>query len=237
MGHGIYTATAGAIARRSQLDITANNMANATTTGYRAQRVTFQEVFQDTTAPTRHLVAVGRPVVSRERGPVERTARPLDMTLQEEGFFVAEDGLGRVLLRSVSAHLDPDGSLRDPAGRRLALAGGFSSVDPSRPLEIGEHGQIVQDGREVARLLVVDVRDPRGLAPVGAGAYTTTLDSGEAFPVAARVEAGALEKSNVNPVAHMVRMIALEREYQSLTRVINAYQEADEGIIAASSPR
>lgn len=237
MGHGLYTATSGAVARRTQLDIIANNLANASTTGFRAQRVVFQEVLRDQNAPGRSLVEVGRPMVSRERGAIEQTGRDLDITLQEEGFLVAQDAAGQVLLKSVSAHVDADGSLLDSVGRRIAFAGGQGFVDSSLPIKIGDHGEIIQQGREVARLLMVDVIDPRALSPVGAGAYLPTSESGQTFPVSAKIVSGALERSNVNPVTNMVNMISLERDYQSLIQVVSAYKEADDGIISASDIR
>lgn len=238
MGHGLFTATAGAVARRTQLDLTANNLANSTTVGFRAQRVSFQEVLQDPAAPSRHVVELGRPMVSAARGAIERTGRKLDLTMQDEGFLVADNGAGgRVLLRSVTAEVGTDGSLTDAMGRRLAFAGGDARIDPASPVEIGDHGEIFQRGREVGRLLMVGVVDPRALSPVGGGGYVPNAQSGDAAPISARVVSGALERSNVNPVSNMVRMIALERDYQSLTRVITAYREADEGVITAASSR
>lgn len=237
MGHGIYTATAGAVARRTQLDITANNLANVSTTGYRAQRVTFQEVLHDQDAPNRHVVEVGRPMVSWQRGAVEHTGRDLDLTLQQEGFLVAQDAGGRVLIKSVSARVDEQGNVVDNLGRRLAFAGGTGRLDPDQPVEVGDHGELLQGGREVARLLMVDVVDPRALSPVGASGYLPTNESGQVYPVSARVTSGALEKSNVNPLMSMVRMVSVEREYQTLTKVISAYGEADEGIINRSAGR
>ncbi|MEL6186850.1 MAG: flagellar hook-basal body complex protein, partial [Myxococcota bacterium] len=163
MGHGLYTATAGAVARRTQLDLVANNLANAGTIGYRAQKVSFSEVLQDSRSPNRHLVAMGRPLVSWERGAIESTERPLDLVLQEDGFFVAEGIEGRVLLKTVSARVDADGSIRDSVGRRLQLAGGDERLDAGSPVTVGQQGQLVQHGREVGRLLTVDVVDPRAL--------------------------------------------------------------------------
>lgn len=237
MGHGLYTATAGAVARRTQLDLVANNLANAGTAGYRAQKVSFSEVLQDSQSPNRHLVAVGRPMVSWERGPVESTGRSLDLVLQEEGFFVAEGVEGRVLLKTVSARIDSDGTLRDAVGRRILQAGGDERLDGTSPVDVGERGQIIQGGREVGRLLTVDVVDPRGLQPAGNGGYLPTQGSGDLIPVSAPVVSGAIERSNVNSVSSLVRMISVEREYQTLTRVIHAYREADEGIISAASNR
>lgn len=237
MGHGLYTAAAGAIARRTQFEINANNLANATTSGFRAQRVTFQEVLKDTHAPNRHLVAVGRTVVSAAQGPLERTHRNLDITLREGGFLVAEGRGGRVLLKTTSAHVAADGTLRDSSQRTLTFAGADTRLDPARDVRLGDHGQVYQEGREVARLLTVDVSDPRALIPVSGGAYLPTEAAGQISPISAATEAGVLEKSNVNPVNSMVRMISLERDFQSLTRVIQAYREADEGVISAGSSR
>ncbi|MEL6187541.1 MAG: flagellar basal body rod C-terminal domain-containing protein, partial [Myxococcota bacterium] len=59
--------------------------------------------------------------------------------------------------------------------------------------------------------------------------------SGELIPISTTVVSGAIERSNVNSVSSLVRMISVEREFQTLTRVIHAYREADEGIISAAS--
>ncbi|MBX2811633.1 MAG: flagellar hook basal-body protein [Myxococcales bacterium] len=237
MANGIYVAAAGAIARRNQLNITANNLANTTTTGFRAQRVTFQEVLSDEAAPNRHLVSVGQSIVSQERGPIERTGRTLDLSIVDEGFFIASDISGQTLLKSVSAQVDADGTLRDSAGRSLGSLRGELRLDPRKPVYIGEHGEVKQEGKEIDRLSIVSVSDPRALQPLGNGAYQQTQLSGNAYPIHGRVEAGTLEKSNVNAVTSMVNLINLERDFQALTRVIHAYREADDGIINSSSLR
>lgn len=238
MGNGLYTAAAGAIARRTQFEVNANNLANSTTTGFRAQRVTFNEVLRDTEAPNRHLVSVGQTVVSATRGALERTRRPLDISLRSDNaFLIARDQAGQVLMKTVSAQVASDGTLRDSNQRTLAFAGADYRLDPAREVTIGDHGQVYQDGREVARLLTVSVQDARALNPVAGGAYLPNQAAGVLTPISTPTETGVLEKSNVNPVNSMVRMISLERDFQSLTRVISAYREADEGVISAASSR
>lgn len=232
MSNGIYVAAAGAIARRTQLDITANNISNATTTGFRAQRITFQEVLSEQRAPNRHLVASSRTISSLDRGPIRRTGRLLDLSVSDEGFFVADDTGAGVLLRSVSAQVDHEGVLRDTVGRALAFSGSRPRLSPNLPTHIGEHGQVIQEGRELGRLLIVGVPDARALQPIGNGGYQPSAGSGQTFPIEGRVETGALEMSNVNTVTSMVNLINLERDFQSITRAIHAYREADEGIIA-----
>jgi flagellar basal-body rod protein FlgF len=235
--YGIYVATSGAVALERQLDVVANNLANATTTGFKALEVSFEEVLADAEAPNRHLVDAGPTRVDPSAGPVQQTGNPLDLALEGPGFFVADAGGGqRVLLRSVAARVAADGRLRDPAGRALELReGGGLALDPARPVQIDPDGGVRQGGDVLGRLLTADVVLPAGLAPLSAGAYQVTPESGAAVEVDTRVISGALEGSNVQSVTSMVRLVRLERDSQSLMKVIQAYREADEGIIGAAS--
>ncbi len=236
MAYGIYVATSGALALDQQLEVVSNNLANANTTGYRSLEVSFEEVLRDAEAPNRHFVEASPTRVDMRAGPVQATGNPLDLAMEGPGYFVVDAGLKNpALLRSVAAKVGADGVLRDPAGRTLQAAGGGTiAVDPSRPVSIDGRGNVQQDGAIVGRLATVDVPAPAGLEPISAGAYVVTDESGPASEIDARVVSGALEGSNVAPVTSMIRLVQLEREHQSLLKVIQAYKEADEGIIGAS---
>jgi flagellar basal-body rod protein FlgF len=235
LAYGIYVATAGAVARQTQLDLVANNLANADTAGYRSQEVSFNEVLHDATeAPHRHMVAVGENWVSMEPGPLVATQNPRDLAIEGSGFFSVSDGGFQTLTRSLTAQVGPDGRLVDAEGRTLLGQSGPIFVDRLAEFHVDEGGQVVQDGRPIDRLRVVDVSDPRGLVPLGGGGYQTSPESGTAFRTDAKVVQGALEGSNVRPLDSMIQLIQLQRDYQSLSRAITAYRQADEELIRAS---
>lgn len=235
MAYGIYVATAGAVARQNQLDIVANNLANADTQGYRAQQIAFNEVLADEVeAPNRHMVAVGQTYLSQEPGPIMSTQNPSDLAIDGEGFFTVADAGFVSLVRSLTVQAGSDGRLQDAYGRPVLGESGPIYVDRLDPFQIDGEGQVVQGGRPIDRLAVVNVPDPRGLVPVGEGGYQTSAESGEAFRVEGHVLGGALEGSNVNALDSMIQLIQLQRDYQSLSRAISSYREADDALLQAS---
>lgn len=237
MSKGIYVATSGATARARQIEVVANNVANASTAGFRKVSVAFEEVLQDNLqAPNRHHVALTAPRTSTEAGPIQETGRPLDLALTGEGYFVTEDEQGNEFLnRTVSLRLTEDGELTDGANRKLRMDAA-SRIDPLKDITIDAHGVVSQGDDIVGQIEVRSLFiDERALEPVGGGAYVTNEQSGEGLPIETNhVFSGALEGSNVTPVESMVELITLERDFQSLTKVIHAYREADDALVDAA---
>lgn len=234
MSYGLYVATAGAVARQNQLDVVSNNLANATTPGYRSVDVGFQEVLAEEQAPDRHLVAVAETRVDPRPGPMRATNNPLDLALDGAGYFALQGQPGvPVLTRTVSLRVEDSGLLVDQRGRPVMVDGDELHVDPSSPLTVSAEGEVTQGGQVLGRLSLYDVGNGGGLSPLGDGLYTPNDASGPVYEVGAKVLSGTVEGSNVETVGTMVKMIRLERDHQSLMKVIQAYREADEGLIAA----
>lgn len=229
-------AASGAIARARNIEVVANNVANASTPGFRKMQSGFEEVMQSVQAPNRHHVALTEPRLSTALGALEETGNPRDLALTGPGYFVAEDGDDEVLLRTVSFRVTEDGKMVDGRGRELRaeLSG---DLDGRTPIEVDSHGVIRQADEVMGRLEVRGLfEDEAALTPVGGGAYRATDRSGPGIPLeTSDVVAGAIERSNVTPVESMVELIQLERDFQSLTKVIQSYREADEGLIGAVS--
>lgn len=234
MSYGLYVATAGAVARQNQLDVVSNNLANATTPGYRSVDVGFQEVLAEEQAPDRHLVALAETRVDPRPGPLRSTGNPLDLSLEGRGYFALQGSPGvPVLTRTVSLKVDESGLLSDQRGRPVMVDGAELHVDPASPVAVTAEGEVTQGGQVLGRLSLYDVGNGGGLSPLGDGLYTPNDGSGPVFEVGAKVLTGTIEGSNVETVGTMVKMIRLERDHQSLMKVIQAYREADEGLIAA----
>lgn len=237
--YGIYVATSGAVARQNQIDVVANNLANATTAGHRSVEVTFEEVLRDVRGGDRHMVATSEQRLSSEAGPVQFTDRPLDFAFDGGGFVEAQAQGGRaVLVRTASLYVDnTDGSLRDGAGNVMLDETTALPIQlrPGVEAEIQQNGEVWQEGARMAQLRVRDVPNPEQLEPLGAGTYAPTEDSGEVFAVEGNMKTGYLEGSNVVPLENMVELIRLERGYQSTMKVIQAYREADDSLIQKTS--
>lgn len=240
MSNGIYVATSGATARQRQIEVVANNVANANTPGFRKVAVSFEELMEDDLkAPNRHLVGVGEARVSTEAGPIQETGRPLDIALTGDGYFVTEDATGNQFLnRTLSLRLTEDGKLLDHQGRELRM-NQVGDITPNKAIAIDVHGVVSQEDQLIGRIEVRSLfMDEHALEPVGGGAYTMNERSGDGLPIeTSHVMQGALEGSNVTPVESMVELITAERDFQSLTKVIQAYREADDSLVETANRR
>ncbi|HLL23801.1 MAG TPA: flagellar hook-basal body complex protein, partial [Kofleriaceae bacterium] len=106
MSSGIYIATAGAVAQSNALDATANNIANASTTGFRADRVSFKEALGAARSVDTALVDTASTRLDNEAGAIESTGNPLDVALEGDGLFAVETPNGPRYTRAGNFHLD-----------------------------------------------------------------------------------------------------------------------------------
>ncbi len=233
MSSGIYQATAGAVARQSQVDIIANNLANRDTAGFRTHEVSFERVLGDARAPNRQMVVTTETRLDTEPGPMRRTDRPMDFALRQPGYVRAQTLKGQaVLLRTSQLRRNANGFLADTKGH-LVVAQGRAPIrlEPEVPVTLSQDGMIRQHGEPVGQLWFQQVPDESRLEALGGGAYRVTEGSGEPFDSTNQVMAGFVEGSNIKALEGMVRLIALERGYQASMKVIQAYREADEQLI------
>jgi flagellar basal-body rod protein FlgF len=235
MANGIYVATSGVVARQHQLEVVANNLANVDTDGFREQQVSFQEALVDELeAPNRRMTALGRTYGSQRQGSLRTTNNPRDLAIEGSGHFVVGAEGGQFLTRTLTLQLGPRGELQDSFGRAVLGEAGPITLDGLDQVRVDNRGQIRRDGVVLDRIGVVDVANPSGLRAHGLGLQQPSAESGAPFPVEGRVVAGALEGSNVNALESMVQLVQLQREYQTLSRAISSYREADEGLIQAA---
>lgn len=228
MERGLYIAASGMLAELTRQDQIANDLANATTPGYKADRAAMR-AFGELVLTDR---SIGRPVgalglgtrvaeirTDLAQGPLKETGEPLDLALEGEGFLVVRTPAGDRYTRAGQLALDAQG--------RLVTAGGYLVLDErGQPITLGEgtpsiaaDGTISVDGRPVGRLAVVSLQSP---VKQGDNLYAGT--AGER-PKETAVRQGWLEGSTVNPAQSMVDMIVSLRAFESLQRVIRAIDE------------
>ena len=208
-----------------ELDTIANNVANLGTTGFRREGLVFAE-FVRAAAPGDSLSMAdlsGR-FASDRPGELTVTGGRLDVAIEGEGFFAIRAGEETLLTRAGAFQRSAEGLLVTPDGSRVLDDGGAPIFVPpeSASLVLARDGTLSVDGAPVARIGLVTA-PTESLVRVGGTAFRATE---ETVPVAApQLRQGALEGSNVEPVAEIARMIAVNRAYE---RVQGLAKDADE---------
>lgn len=194
----------------------ANNVANMSTTGFKAEEVIFSEHVKATGADT-PSVSMARANTRRvvlDQGALNRTEGAFDLAIEGSGFFLI-DVDGEVQLTR-AGHFTPnqDGTLATHDGYPVLDAGGspiFIPPDGGAP-RISADGTISQQERLLGQIGVVEPTTAMGMERAGNTRFRTQDDW---EPVESpRVMQGFLEKSNVNPLIQMSRMIEIQRAYE-----------------------
>jgi flagellar basal-body rod protein FlgF len=208
-----------------RMDVTANNLANVATAGFKADEVVFEEV-ENTGAEAeedpRDIVFVRDVGMTRDmgQGPIAMTGNALDVAIEGQGFFIVEGPSGPLYTRDGAFSLAGDGRLVTADGRAVLNSGGAPIVlDPQGETpSIGRDGVIRVAGVEAGRIGVASFAAPGALLKVGDNLWDAQdLQPGTFEGV---VLQGALEGSNVRPVIELTRLIEISRAYQSAARII-----------------
>jgi flagellar basal-body rod protein FlgG len=233
MLEGLYAAAAGMSAQQQQLDAVANDLANVSTTGYKAERVGFQDLLynQVNQAGTATTVGAGAlaQVIGREQdqGALQQTGRPLDLAIQGPGFFQVKLPSGQpALTRNGALSVDgqghlvtADGSLLDPP---ITLP---AKVDPGE-VNIAPDGTVTAGTQALGQIKLVTVAAPDHLLANGLGGFTATAASGAARALtSSHILQGALEGSNVDVASEMVTMTSTQRNYQLASSAIKTQDQ------------
>lgn len=221
---GLADSAYGSLIQIRHMDVTANNLANVSTAGFKGDRLIFDDM------------------LSREmqtdfsQGSLEETGNPLDVALSGEGFFMIRTTDGNRLTRNGAFKMDPNGALVTSEGYAvLDKAGQPITLNPSggRPY-IDSQGNISQDGAQVGSLGVVDVQDKATLQKDGRTAFSGTNGQLPATTAAgdAVVSQGTLEMSNVTVVDEMVNMITAQRAFESYQKAVHSLQDMDQKAVS-----
>ncbi|MGZ5271955.1 MAG: flagellar basal-body rod protein FlgF [Ramlibacter sp.] len=230
----IYTAAAGARALVQRQDGIANNLANASTPGFRADQVAFRAVpVRGEGDPTRVVSLEASAGFDDASGPIEQTGRDLDVAVLGKGYLAvqAPDGT-EAYTRAGSLQVNDQGVLVTSAGLPVNGEGGALNVPPGSAVTIGRDGTVSAKGstgpaQTVGRLKLVNP-EPGALRKGDDGLLR--LEAGEEAPAdpTVRVTAGALEGSNVNVVEAMVGMIAAARQFETNMKLLQTAEQNDQ---------
>jgi flagellar basal-body rod protein FlgF len=223
-----------------QLDVIANNIANVNTTGYKADNTLF-ETYLNTPAHEDNFVGGDRRVSfvqdrgtyrNMTQGAVEGTSNPLDIAIDGSAFLTVQTAAGERYTRDGNLHIDNQGQLVTAAGNTVVGATGPIVFQPTdHDINITPDGTITVvegNGRTDAqrgKLRLVSFTDAQKILKEGFNLYSAG-DGGAPQPdTKSTVRQGFIEKSNVNSVAEMSRMMEVSRAYASIANMMNQQAE------------
>jgi len=229
MIRSLWVAKTGLDAQQTNLDLIANNLANAATTGFKR----FKPVFEDLLYQTVRTGAAERIYL---QGALTKTENPLDVAINGQGFF-------QVTLPDGSTAYTRDGNFsRDAQGQIVTQAGyvvapGITIPSNATSITISETGQVAVQlpgqvaPNQVGELQIVQFANPGGLASIGGNLLVETAASGTPNPGAPGADGlGSLrqnyvEASNVNVAEELIALIQAQRAYEVNSRAIKASDE------------
>lgn len=232
------------VAQQRAMDVTANNIANANTPGYRAERVQFSDWIDrqaNTAAPSggQSVTYTQDRATWRESqaGTLTHTANTFDLALSGDGYFTVSTPAGPRLTRDGRFGPMPDGTLADSSGNAVLDAAGKPIQIPLTDTQftIASDGSVSSESGQIGKVGVVQPADPMKLKAEGS---TRFLSDSPTQPVAAPgVVQGAIEQSNVQPVMEMTRMMNDLRQFQFVTQLVQAESDRQQSAIEKLLPQ
>jgi flagellar basal-body rod protein FlgF len=223
MQSNIYITLSAQIAMQHRLDTLANNMANVSTAGFRGEEVKFEQLISQNTNEAVSFVSQGTQHISLSAGELLQTGNQLDVAVRGQSWLAVQTASGVVYTRDGRMQMSPTGELTTLTGNPvLDVSGSPLQLDASAgPPTIGKDGTLSQNGRQLGALGLFRM-DPEARLSRGEGASviadiqpTPELDFNSNGVIQ-----GFIEKSNINPVLEMTRLIEVQRSFEAVSNVI-----------------
>ena len=253
MHEGLIIAASGGIKQQHKMDVLANNLANLNNAGFKSDGLVFREIMppfdenssveasknsllppNDSNANVAY-VAVDKIYTDHSQGIFHKTDNPLDLALEGEGFFQVDTPQGRRYTRNGNFRLDTQEFLVTQDGNYILDSNKqkIKIEDQGGQIEVGTDGTITVGrgfgNEQKGKIGLVKFEDPTVLAKEGNGLYQV-IDN-QVKPIEAKnikVSQGVLERSNVNSIEEMTKMITTIRAFEAYQKVIQTLDEADD---------
>ena len=224
MENSIYLAISRQLALRNNMDITANNIANMNTTGFRSQHMLFNEYIEDPKGADDELSFVldkGQ-YQTTTAGPMKLTGNQLDVAISGPAYIgITGPGGQQFYTRAGAFQMDAAGIITDASGNPVSDAGGGQIIVPagSTEIKIDEQGNVSNQDGQIAQIMMVEFENLQMLEAQGNNLYAT--DQAGIPAENSVMKQGVLEGSNVQPVQEMTNMIDTLRTYQSVQNLLS----------------
>ena len=240
MDNALYVGLSRQMVLKREMDIVANNIANADTNGFKVESLLTTE----TPGPPAFTLEGPKPIkfvaangVARDfgQGALRRTDAPLDMAVEGKGFFKVTTKDGDRFTRDGHFRMDDQGRLVTQAGDPVTDDGGGEiTIDPQKGGEItvSEDGIVSQGSERVAKIGVYQFANLGALDKAGGNLYQNASNQQPTAATDAKVRQGMLEGSNVNSIIEITRMIEVSRAYEQVTQMMSAESDLTRNSIA-----
>ena len=227
-------AAAGSRSRLETLELLSNNIANASTAGFKGDRE-FYGLYMSTDARASmneayrpagtDLPEVEHHWTDYSQGSLTGTGNPLDLAIAGKGYFEVSTAAGPRWTRNGAFRIGPTGKLETQNGDTVVVkppAGREFKVDPGKPYKINKNGDFVQDGEVLGTIQVKIPADKSGqLEKMGSSYFKVDPAAVPASASRAEIEQGYLEASNINIADSAVRLVSVMRSFEMLQKATN----------------
>jgi len=228
---GLYKSASAMIPRIKKQEASANNIANASTPGYKKERVFTKELSKAETKIAHKRNQWEQPMVDQSYisftpGVFDNTGNPLNMAIDGDGFFTLElpDGT-KALTRNGAFTVNNQGQLEFPGGALVMGEGGAIEVG-SGIIDVSGTGIVSSDGQNVGQITPVTVNDLQALDKIGNSMYVVP-EGEELIPsTKSTIQQGYLEASNVDIVREMIEMIISFRNFEADSKSISVQDQS-----------
>ena len=206
-------------------NLTANNLSNIGTTGFKKDQMFFQTLSDE--------LDISKSIsqsTSFDQGHLQETGNPFDLAISGKGFFMVEMENGdTAFTRDGAMHIDEDGVLKNKSNMPVMGEGGWINVisefgTPSE-VKITERGEVFADGELLDTIIISDFESPNALQKIGGSLFKADEKAVEFQVETPSVRQGFLESSNVNPATEMIELIEIQRNFEGIQRMIRALDD------------
>lgn len=223
MQDSLYVALSSQIALERRLETIADNVANASTVGFRATGVKFEDVVSGTGPKSVSFASSGKTFLSTAHGSMTETGNPFDFAIQGDAWFAIETPAGTVMTRDGRFSMNENGELLSTEGHPVLDGGGAPiQLDPRNgPPKAGADGSLRQNDQLVGAIGLYQFDPGENFVRYG---NSGIVPARTPEPVTDRSDVGVaqgfVEESNVNPVLEMTRLIMVQRAFENTAALI-----------------
>ena len=239
MQSGLYVALSAQVSLQKRMETLANNLANASTVGFRGEHTKFESVMSNAASESVAFSSTGDTYIKRDAGPLIRTDNPLDIAIRGDAWFGIQTPAGPVYTRDGRMQITAAGDLQSINGYPILDVGGAPiAIDPGAgPMQIGSDGMITQNNQQIGAV---------GLFTIDARAKLSRYENSGVIPDTPAAPAldfsrvgvvqGYVEGANVNPMSEMSQLIMVSRTFEAVSSSISQSSDSLDEAIKALGP-
>jgi flagellar basal-body rod protein FlgF len=223
MQSNFYVGLSAQISLQRRLDTIANNVANASTAGFRAEEVKFESLLSRASADPVAYATSGQSYISRRSGELVRTDNMLDVAVQGDAWLAVQTPTGTAYTRDGRMRMTDTGELVSLTNQPVLDVGGAPlRLDPNAgPPRIARDGTISQNERQVGALGLFTIDERANLTRVENAGVVPDRPASPALDFAkVGLHQGYIERSNVNPVQEMTKLVMLQHAFEAVTSTL-----------------